>query len=79
MKRECKHQDGEYQVWSGVERPNKRGLYLVYWRGMEVGRERYLSDAKDCINKHKWRMSGSPAPAQPITAETEAWLDKLFK
>lgn len=78
MKRERKYEDGEYQVWSGVARPNKRGLYIVYWRGMEIGRERHLWEATSLIGKHKYMMSGAPAPAQPITPETEAWLNKMF-
>jgi hypothetical protein len=82
MKRECKFRDGDYQVWSGRENPQSRGTYIIYWRGIEIGRDKYLSGAQLFIRLHKHNQESIARHAEkqrPLKPETEAWLDKLFK
>jgi hypothetical protein len=53
MKHRSVYAEGEYSVWSGVEHPHRKGVFVVYWRGQEIGRENYLIDAQRKIDKHK--------------------------
>lgn len=82
MKRECKYKEGDYQVWSGTDttaNPKKRGTYIVYWRGMELKRFRYMSEAQWCIGAHKRNRETNYTPKpKPFKPETEAWFDKFF-
>ena len=53
MKRQCRYTEGDYQVWSGVANPNAKGVHIVYWRGMEIGRATHNYWAHRVIDEHK--------------------------
>ena len=53
MKHRSVYAEGEYSVWSGVEHPHRKGVFVVYWRGQEIGRENYLRNAQWMIDKHQ--------------------------
>lgn len=82
MKRTCVYQEGDYQVWSGRQNTQSRGTYIIYWRGIEIGRDKYLSGAQLFVrlhkNNHEFIQRKIEKP-EPLKADTEAWLDKLFK
>jgi len=79
MKRERKHGDDEYQIWSGRSNPKQRGMYIVYWKGIELQRCRYFSDAQAWAAQHKRMKDNEYTPKpKPLTPETDAWLDRLL-
>lgn len=82
MKRECKQHNDDYQIWSGTDttaNPKKRGTYIVYWKGMELKRFRYMDEAQGCIAAHRRNREAEYTPKpKPLTPETEVWLDRLL-
>ena len=79
MRQERKTKEGEYEAWSGVSSPTGRGVFVVYWKGIEIGRGNYIYNAHHIIDKHKQLLITAPRPkTKPLTPETEAWLDRLL-
>lgn len=81
MKRERKHIEGEYQIWSGVTSPTGKGVFVVYWKGLEIGREAYWHRASHVMCTHQSQQSTKPRPKRKdteTTKEIEAWLGRLL-
>lgn len=79
MRQERKTQEGDYQIWSGVSRPNARGVFVVYWQGIEIGRAAYIYLAHSIIDKHKNNIALKPrGKPTPVSQETSEWIDKLM-
>jgi hypothetical protein len=81
MRHECKTKEGAYEVWSGVSNPTGKGVFIVYWQGIEIGRDAYMHRAHSIIDKHKQLLITAPRPKRKdllVTPDTDAWLDGLL-
>ena len=74
MKHRSVYSEGEYTVWSGVEKAKGKGVFVVYWQGIEIERTRYLRDAQWAISAHKQKQYvASGKPAEKIK-DNAAWV-----